>query len=311
MAAERTSWLLRSRVIAAAAIVTATITWSCGAITDGGGPSSPSSIIGVIDNTSAGVLVGAGDIANCNNTGAHATAKLLDAIQGTVFVAGDNAYPTGAAADYRDCYDPTWGRHRARTRPVPGNHEYQTPGASGYFDYFGASAGSVGLGYYSYAVGPWLVLAINSEIPSSSGSPQYQWVSDELTRNPRPCTAVIWHRPLFSSGRNGANRDMQDLWRLLYQLNVEIVINGHDHIYERFAPQTADGVLDAQRGVRQFTVGTGGAPATALARTAANSESAANVLGVAKFTLQNGAYRWEFIPADGETFRDAGAGTCH
>src|SRR5688572_28407755 len=183
MAAVRTSWLLRSLAIGAAAMVTL----SCGAITDAGGPSRPSSVIGVIDDTSAGVLAGAGDIANCDNTGSQATAKLLDDIQGTVFVAGDNAYPSGTAADYRECYHPTWGRHRARTRPVPGNHEYQTPGASGNFDYIGASAGSVGLGYYSYTVGPWLVLAINSEIPSSSGSPQYQWVSDELTRNPRPC----------------------------------------------------------------------------------------------------------------------------
>ena len=288
---------------------------SCGGGSDGIGPSAPSALPTVTLNSVAGsgsgVLVGAGDIARCETEGARATAKLLDEIRGTVFLAGDNAYPSGSAADYRDCFDPTWGRHRSRIRPVPGNHEYQTPGASAYFDYFGGSAGTPGLGYYSYTVGPWLVLAINSELPTGSGSAQQQWVADELTRNPRPCTAAIWHRPLFSSGVNGANLDMQDLWRLLHRLGVDIVINGHEHLYERFAPQGPDGRLDLAGGMRQFTVGTGGVESTMPVRSAPNSEVTASAWGVTKFTLQSGSYHWEFVPVEGGAFRDTGTGTCH
>jgi len=257
------------------------------------------------------VLVGAGDIARCGTPGAEATAKVLDRVSGTVFVAGDNAYMNGSAEDYRNCYEPTWGRHLRRTRPVPGNHEYQTPGASGYFEYFGARAGPFGLGYYGYKLGSWQVLALNSEIPLGAGSAQLDWVRSELTGNASPCTAVYWHRPLFSSGPNGPNRDMRDLWELLYSMDVEIVINGHDHLYERFAPQTPDGRSDPVRGIRQFTVGTGGAPSYSVMRTTANSEVAAGVFGVAAFTLQNGSYRWEFMPAEGVAFLDSGAGVCH
>jgi hypothetical protein len=261
--------------------------------------------------SSSAVLVGAGDIARCGTPGAEATAKVLDRVAGTVFVAGDNAYMDGSAADYRNCYEPTWGRHRRRTRPVPGNHEYQTPGAAGYFDYFGASAGPFGLGYYSYMLASWHLLALNSEIPIGRGSAQLEWVREQLTGNAHQCTAVYWHRPLFSSGPNGANRDMLDLWQLLYSLDVDIVINGHDHMYERFAPQTPDGVPDPVRGIRQFTVGTGGAPTYALSGAMANSEVAASVWGVAAFTLQNGRYRWQFMPAEGEAFQDSGSGMCH
>ena len=276
-----------------------------------GAPSAPSPVSNVAaPGGPPGTLVGAGDIALCGSAGAEATAKVLDDLRGTVFAAGDVAYPIGAEADFRDCYGPTWGRHRARTRPVPGNHEYQTPGASGYYDYFGGNAGPAGLGYYSYTVGPWLVLAVNSEIPSGPGSPQYEWVRAELTRDARLCTAVIWHRPLFSSGRNGPNADMRELWRLLYSRDVDIVINGHDHIYERFAPQTPDGQYDPDRGIRQFTVGTGGAPPTPVG-SSANSEIAASIWGVASFTLQSDSYRWDFVPVEGESFRDSGVGRCH
>jgi hypothetical protein len=294
-------------------LLVCTVTMSCGAasvLDQEAGPSGSSGVVLSL-TASAPVLVGAGDVARCNEPGAEATAKVLDGVSGTVFTAGDNAYMNGSAADYRACYDPTWGRHRARTRPVPGNHEYQTAGAAGYFDYFGASAGPRGLGYYGYTLGSWMVLAVNSEIPVGAGSAQLAWVRDQLTISQRRCTVVYWHRPLFSSGPNGANRDMLELWQLLYGMDVEIVINGHDHMYERFAPQTPEGKAHAARGIRQFTVGTGGAPTYAVSRSAANSEVAASVWGVAAFTLRNDGYSWEFMPAEGVAFRDAGRGECH
>ena len=259
---------------------------------------------------SEGVLVGAGDIARCGLAGAELTASLLDGLPGTVFTAGDNAYMNGSAADYRNCYAPTWGRHRSRTMPTLGNHEYHTAGAAGYFGYFGAVGGAVGQGYYSYTVGPWLVLAINSEIPSGVGSAQLQWVRNQLMTSPR-CTAVIWHRPLFTSGPNGPNADMQDLWRVLYEMDVDIIINAHDHLFERFALQTPDGRPDPVRGIRQFTVGTGGGPLYQRARSAANSEALGSVWGVTSFTLQKDAYSWAFIPVEGQAFRDSGSGVCH
>jgi len=272
---------------------------------------SPLSVLGLSTSGGSAVLVGAGDIAQCGSPGAEKTAKLLDGISGTVFAAGDNAYVNGSATDYRDCYDPSWGRHRSRTRPVPGNHEYQTPGAAGYFEYFGASAGPAGLGYYSYTLGAWKVLALNSEASADAGSAQLQWVRDQLTNDPHLCTAVYWHRPLFSSGRNGPNADMQPLWRVLYSMGVDIVINGHDHVYERFAPQTPEGQPDPVKGIRQFTVGTGGGLPTEVVARAASSEVTASVLGVASFTLQSDRYSWEFIPVEGQTFRDSGTGMCH
>jgi len=276
-------------------------------------PTAPSPLSALVLAAEGGsaVLVGAGDIAQCGSAGAEKTAKLLDGIAGTVFAAGDNAYVNGSAADYRDCYQPNWGRHRSRTRPVPGNHEYQTPNAAGYFEYFGGSAGPAGLGYYSYTLGSWRILALNSEVPVDASSAQLQWVRDQLTNDPHQCTAVYWHRPLFSSGRNGPSADMQPLWRVLYSLGVDIVINGHDHVYERFSPQTPDGRPDPLNGIRQFTVGTGGAPTYDIPGRAANSEVAASVWGVASFTLQSDRYTWAFIPVEGEAFRDSGTGMCH
>ena len=257
------------------------------------------------------MLVGAGDIARCDMDSSEKTAKLLDGISGTVFVAGDNAYVDGSASDYRDCYHRSWGRHRDRTRPVPGNHEYQTPGASGYFGYFGASAGPAGLGYYSYALGSWRVLALNSEVPIGADSAQLRWVRDQLSNDPQKCTVVYWHRPLFSSGRYGANPDMLELWRVLYAMDVDLVLNGHEHMYERFAPQTPEGRPDPARGIRQFVVGTGGAPSYQASARALNSEVTASVWGVTSFTLQNDRYSWAFIPVEGEAFRDSGTGMCH
>jgi acid phosphatase type 7 len=255
-------------------------------------------------------MVGAGDIGFCGSQGAEATARLLDRFAGTVFTAGDNAYVTGTRSEFQNCYAPSWGRHLARTRPVAGNHEYAS-GAGGYFEYFGASAGWSGAGYYRYAVGPWSVIALNSEIPAGSGAAQMSWLRGELSANPSFCTAVIWHRPLFSSGAHGNNPDMRDLWRTLYEFNVDVVINGHDHSYERFAPQDPDGRFDPARGIREFVVGTGGAPLYEFSSLRPNSEARASVWGVAAFSLTGTGYQWEFEPVAGESFHDAGAGTCH
>jgi calcineurin-like phosphoesterase family protein len=259
---------------------------------------------------SIGTLVGAGDIGDCGSSGAEATSRLLDRIPGTIFTTGDNAYMSGRMEDFRKCYDPTWGRHLRRTRPVPGNHEYES-GGSGYFSYFGSNAGTSGLGYYSFSEGAWRVIALNSEVPSGDGSAQMAWLRSELSEKPSDCTAVIWHRPLFSSGRNGDNRDMREVWRALYEFNVDLVINGHDHTYERFAPQDPDGRPDAARGIRQFIVGTGGAPLYEFHSIRANSEVRAAVWGVATFTLNDRGYQWQFVPAEGFQFQDSGSASCH
>jgi acid phosphatase type 7 len=259
------------------------------------------------------VLVGAGDIGQCGSPGPAATADLLNAISGTVFTAGDNAYMQGSAENFRDCYDPSWGRHRTHTRPTPGNHDYETPGAAGYFDYFGRNAGPDRLGYYSYEAGGWLVLALNSEVPASEGSAQLAWLRDALGagRSAR-CAIAYWHRPVFSSGPNGDSASMRDVWRTLQNFSADVVVTGHDHLYERFAPQTIDGVPDAERGIRQFVVGTGGASLTQpRGARRSTSEAISSTWGVLKLTLRESTYDWEFVPAAGSSFRDSGSGVCH
>ncbi len=204
------------------------------------------------------VLVGAGDIADCTTNADSLTASILDTIPGTVFAAGDNAYPNGTSSDYANCYEPTWGRHKARTRPVPGNHEYNTSGAAGYFNYFGAAAGDPTKGYYSYDLGSWHIIALNSNIAHSAGSPQEQWLRADLAAHPARCTLAYWHHPLFSSSTVAPDAAAGALWQALYEAGAELVLNGHHHDYERFAPQTPAGALDPTFGVREFVVGTGG-----------------------------------------------------
>jgi hypothetical protein len=284
---------------------------ACVASTCGGGSSAGPSPTPPASAQNTWVLVGAGDIGECLSEGPELTARLIDSIDGTVFTAGDNAYFDGSRNDFLGCYEPSWGRHKARTRPTPGNHDYRTPGASAYFDYFGAAAGPRGLGYYSYPLGPWRVLALNSETLVGPTSPQVQWLRNELATDPTSCTIAIWHRPLFTSGQNFPNPDMKDIFKVLYDANVEIVINGHDHLYERFAPQDADGRADPARGIRQFTVGTGGIFLYQSVGTARNSQVLQSVWGVLKLTLTAGAYQWAFISAQNTGFGDVGTGTCH
>ena len=257
-------------------------------------------------------LVGAGDIASCSSGGDEATAKLLDAIPGTVFTAGDNAYENGAAADYANCYAPSWGRHKSRTRPAPGNHEYSTSGAAGYFGYFGSAAGDAGKGYYSYNLGAWHVVMLNSNLNLGTGSPQETWLRADLAAHTQTCTVAIWHHPRFSSGPHGSSVVLQSIWKALYDGGADLVVVGHDHLYERFAPQNADGQLDVSRGMREFVVGTGGAAAYAIASPAPNSEVRnSGTRGVLKLTLYPDRYDWNFVPVAGSTFSDAGSASCH
>ena len=259
------------------------------------------------------LFVGAGDIGWCGSQGPQQTARLLDTIGGTVFAAGDLAYFSGTRQEFLNCYDPSWGRHKSRTRPVPGNHEYETPGASPYFEYFGALAGPSGLGYYSFELGDWHAIALNSLLPVSDSSAQAQFLRGDLAAaasRGNQCTIPYWHYPLFTSGPNGNQTQMRDFWRILYAAGVEIVINGHDHLYERFAPQNPDGGRDEARGIREFIVGTGGATLYNFVTTSANSETRiSNTYGVLKLTLQSGSYQWEFVPVSGQS--DLGTGSCH
>lgn len=277
----------------------------------GASPTSPSPGPGPSPPGPPAVLVGAGDIGLCGSPAAAATARLVDTISGIVFTTGDNAYPNGTAADFRDCFEPHWGRHRARTRPVPGNHDYHTAGAVDYFTYFDANAGPFGLGYYSYPAGPWLVLALNSEVPVGPGSAQLQWLRRELMMAGSRCVMAYWHKPLFTSGPNGPNRDMREIWRVLHEFNADLIITGHDHLYERFAPQDPDGRADMALGIRQITVGTGGGPLYTPITSAANTEAIGIGHGVLKLTLADGAYQWEFVPIPGNSFQDRGLGQCH
>lgn len=262
------------------------------------------------------VIVAVGDIAGCDYDEDEATAQLVDAIPGTVINLGDSVYPDGTAAQFNDCYDPTWGRHKARTRPAPGNHDYHTENASGYFGYFGAAAGDPTKGYYSYDIGDWHVVVLNSECAAAGGcrgaSPQMLWLQADLAANPSTCTLAYWHHPRFSSSAtHGSNPQYDDFWQALYDAGVDVVLNGHAHVYERFAPQDPNGVADPARGIRQFIVGTGGYGLYTFADPEPNSEvREANTYGVLKMTLHATAYDWEFVPIAGRTFTDSGSTSC-
>ena len=261
------------------------------------------------------VLVGAGDIASCASSGDEATADLLDGISGTVVTFGDNAYQSGTESEFADCYEPTWGRHKARTRPAPGNHDYITPGASGYFEYFGAAAGDPSKGYYSYDLGAWHVIAINSNCSQvggcDAGSPQEQWLRADLAESPTSCTVAYWHHPRFSSSLHGSQASMQAIWQALYDYGADVVLSGHDHAYERFALQDPGGTADPAGGIRQFVVGTAGRSHYAITSPIANSEvHNDDTFGVLKLTLRPTSYEWEFVPETGGAFIDSGSASC-
>ncbi|HEU4745079.1 MAG TPA: metallophosphoesterase [Anaerolineales bacterium] len=253
------------------------------------------------------VLVGAGDIASCSYTTDTATAKLLDSISGTVFTTGDNVYPNGKYSEYTNCYHPTWGRHKSRTKPVPGNHDYNTSGAAGYFKYFSSTSS-----YYAYNLGDWRIYALNSNIDVSATSAQVRWLKNDLTANPKRCVLAYWHHPRWSSGsRYGSNTKYQALWKTLYDAGAEVVLNGHEHNYERFKQMNASGT-GVSSGLRAFVVGTGGAGLYGFGSIRSTSEVRnSSTHGVLKLTLSSTSYSWKFVPIAGKTFTDSGTTSCH
>lgn len=260
----------------------------------------------------AAVLVGAGDIADCDDlTGAHATAELIELVverspNAIVFTTGDHAYPRGTPEEYAACYAPTWGRFNARTAPSPGNHDYETPAAAGYFGYFDAfqtRPGARPTGYYAFEHGTWLVVVLNSLLAVEPGSAQLRWLEHLLAENRTECIVAIWHHPLRSSALHGylpwdVGRDTVAFWDVLERHGADVVLNGHDHVYERFAQLDSRGRHGG--GMRQFTVGTGGAGLHPIVRQRRGSEYLTNdVHGVLVLALGQGRYDWAFIGVDG------------
>lgn len=251
-------------------------------------------------------LLAAGDVADCSLSDDSATADILSSRPGAVALLGDGAYPHGSAADYAGCYDPTWGRVKPRTRPVPGDHDYDTGTAAGYFGYFGAAAGKAGSGWYSYELGAWHVVALNSvcsKVGCDAGSAQMSWLKADLDAHPTDCTLAYWHNPKYSAGAEGGTGTMNAAWDLLREHGAELVLSASNHDYERFAPV---------EGIRELVVGTGGAPLHPFASAQPAAEARdASTHGVLRLTLRTGGYDWKFIPAAGGSFTDAGSGSCH
>ena len=232
-----------------------------------------------------------------------------------MFAAGDTVYESGSAADYANYYDPTWGRFKARTLPSPGNHEYYTSGAAGYFGYFGAAAGEAGKGWYSTDIGTWHVVVLNSncgQVDCTASSEQVQWLRADLAASGAACTVAIMHAPRFSSGTtHGSTTTVSPIWQALQDYDAELVLTGHEHDYERFAPQTVDGVADPVHGIREIVVGTGGRSLYTFGTPIANSEVRSSTYGVLKLDLHPGSYDFEFVPIAGSSFTDSGSGICH
>ena len=266
----------------------------------------------VLGSPTTETLVGAGDIASCTSTADSDTAALAAAIPGIVFTAGDNVYPDGAAANYTNCYDPSWGILKSRTRPVPGNHDYEnTPGATGYFGYFGAAAGDPATGWYKYDAGTWRIYALNSECTSVTCPQQLDWLKKNLAAEPHQCTLAIWHRPRFSTGIHGNSMRMDAAWQLLAANGADIVLGGHDHTYERYTPLDGSGNADPN-GIREFVVGTGGAELYKFKTDSPLIDVRENTeFGVISLDLAPGGYSWQFTSIVSGGFTDSGTASCH
>ena len=271
------------------------------------------------------VMVGAGDIAECSGTapnqtpsvGPMQTADLLDTMPNPpVFTLGDNVQEDGAASEYSNCYEPTWGRAKNRTRPAAGNHEYMTGAGANYYSYFGAAAGDPGKGYYGYDAGPhWRVVVLNSEcayVSCAVGSPQERWLRAELTAHAGKNVLAMEHKPRFTSGPGGDHPEIQPLWEALYEYGADLILTGHDHVYERQAPLDPSGQRDDRYGIRQITVGTGGARLESWAKVRSTSEVRDNTTwGVLRLALHSGSYDWKFLPVAGKSFTDFGSTLTH
>jgi hypothetical protein len=262
------------------------------------------------------VLLGAGDIAACGSIHDEETAALIESIPGIVFTTGDNAYLRGSAAEFRKCYDPSWGEFRWRTRPAIGNHDVLTDDGAPYFAYFGTAAGTAPDGWYSYEAGTWHVIVLNSNCNKiggcGNGSPQLTWLEADLAAHPAVCTLAIWHHPRFTSGEHGDDPITNPFWQVLYEAHAELILNGHDHDYERFAPQTPSGDADPVNGIREFVVGTGGKSLRLFNPAVANSEvRAATSYGILRLDLAPGSYAWHFLTTSERAFSDNGSASCH
>jgi hypothetical protein len=240
---------------------------------------------------------------------------LVGAGYAAVLVLGDVQYEDGAYSKFLASYDPTWGRVKSVTRPVPGNHEYRSGSAAGYFRYFGDAAGDPAEGWYSFDLGAWHLIALNSQCDAvggcDEGSPQGRWLRADLAASRASCTLAYWHHPRYSSGMHGSDPTYEAFWEALHEAGADVVLVGHDHGYERFAPQAPRGTLDVARGIRQFVVGSGGRSLRPFPTVRPHSEARDRTsLGVLELTLGDGAYAWRFRPAVG-SFTDRGSARCH
>lgn len=269
-----------------------------------------------VPDTSGTTVLAAGDIGRCEGKHDEATAEIVEQYpDATVLALGDLAYDDGSVEDFERCYDSSWGPFKERTRPAPGNHEYRTDGAAPYFDYFGSRAGEPGKGWYSFDVGDWHLVALNSnctDVGCDVGSEQESWLRSDLEANDARCTLAFWHHPRFSSGaKHGGTKSVRHLWQALLEHDADVVLASHEHLYERSAPLDAKGRVDPEEGIRQFIVGTGGGNFYQLDDRIPGSEAAiVETAGLLRLTLHPTGYDWAFVPVgDGET--DAGTGECH
>jgi acid phosphatase type 7 len=254
-------------------------------------------------------LLAAGDIADCATDGDERTAALLDARQGTVLALGDTVYEHGSMEEFQRCFQPSWGRHKRRIRPTPGNHDYSS-GGSDYFRYFGAAAGPFRRGYYSFDLGSWHIVSLNSERDTGRGGAQLRWLRADLAATDATCVLAFWHRPRWSAGRYGDDARSAPFWNALYAARADVVLAGHDHNYQRYPPLNARGAIDRARGIRSFVVGTGGRHRYSLRPDPRRRAATDDTWGILQLTLSPAGYSWSFIPATGARFRDSGSGDC-
>ena len=314
-ASSQATGISASHTYAAAGTNTATVT-----VTDkDGAAGSGQTVVTVSQPSTSATALLAGNIARCDRTNDEATAAILDTTQGTVFALGDNAYPNGTAANFQNCYDPSWGRHKARTYPVVGNHEYDSSAtAVSYFNYFGPTAGDPTKGYYSFDLGAWHIVVLNSNasfVPTAVGSAQEVWLRADLAATTKRCVLATFHQPRFYSTTSATfspNNSVKPFWDDLYAAGAELIVNAHMRDYERFAPQTPAGVADPVNGIRQIIAGTGGEGLDqANTLIIPNSEvRISGAYGVLKLTLSDGSYSWQFMRV-GAGSGDSGSGTCH
>jgi Calcineurin-like phosphoesterase len=280
-------------------------------------PTAPAQSTGASSTLEPAVeVLAAGDISTCTSSGDTATARIVLGTPGTVLTLGDNVYENGTRREFADCYDPTWGQVLDRTRPAPGNHDYHTAGAAGYFGYFGERAGDPKLGYYAFDLGAWRIYSLNSNCADIGGcdarSKEVAWLQADLAANRTQCVLAYWHHPRYRSGPHGNNAAVGALWTTLATAGAELVLNGHDHDYERFAPQSASGTVDPSAGLVEFVVGTGGNNHYQFGAIEPNSRAHDNTsFGVLQVTLAPGSWTSRFVPVAGRTYSDSASGTCH